>query len=54
MFYLANSGPTAVNDSYSTQEDTTLTGDVTDNDTDPDGDTLTNATVGERSVPTAA
>jgi VCBS repeat-containing protein len=45
LFYLANSGPTAVNDSYSTNEDTTLTGSVTGNDTDPDGDTLTGATV---------
>ena len=45
LFYLANSGPTAVNNGYGTDEDTTLNGDVTDNDTDPDGDTLTNATV---------
>ena len=45
LFYLANSGPTAVNDGYTTDEDTTLSGDVTDNDTDPDGNTLTNATV---------
>ena len=45
LFYLANSGPTAVNDSYTTAEDTSFSGDVTDNDTDPDGDTLGGATV---------
>jgi hypothetical protein len=45
LLYLANGTPTAVNDAYETDEDTTLTGDVTDNDTDPDSESLTGATV---------
>jgi VCBS repeat-containing protein len=44
LLYLANSAPTAVGDTYSVDEDATLTGDVTDNDTDPEDDPLGNAT----------
>ncbi len=42
-----NTGPTANDDSDTTDEDTPITVDLTANDTDPDGDTLTmiNATV---------
>lgn len=36
-----NDAPDAIDDSYSTIEDTSLNGDVTDNDVDPDGDNLT-------------
>ncbi|OAN75556.1 hypothetical protein A8B78_16215 [Jannaschia sp. EhC01] len=35
-----NDGPTAVDDSVTTDEDTAITIDVVDNDTDPDGDPL--------------
>ncbi|WP_299692465.1 Ig-like domain-containing protein [uncultured Tateyamaria sp.] len=43
-----NDGPTAVDDSAETDEDTPVTIDVLDNDTDPDGDSLT---ITEASVP---
>jgi VCBS repeat-containing protein/predicted outer membrane repeat protein len=36
-----NDAPSAAGDSFSTPEDTTLTGNVLTNDTDPDGDALT-------------
>jgi VCBS repeat-containing protein len=38
-----NHAPTAVNDSFTTNENTQLAGNVLTNDTDPDGDTLTAA-----------
>jgi large repetitive protein len=41
-----NDSPVAVNDSYTMDEDTSLDGNVLDNDTDPDGDTLTATLVG--------
>jgi VCBS repeat-containing protein len=41
LLYLANSAPTAVADSYSTPEDTAVTGNVLANDSDLDSSTLT-------------
>ena len=42
-FYLdvTNPGPSAGNDSFSTSEDTAVSGSVAANDNDPDGDTVT-------------
>ncbi|MBX7050476.1 MAG: tandem-95 repeat protein [Flavobacteriales bacterium] len=40
-----NDLPDAVDDNYTTTEDTTLNGDVSQNDVDPDGDNLTNTLV---------
>ena len=37
---VTNPGPTAGNDNYTTDEDTPVSGDVTGNDSDPDGDSL--------------
>ncbi|MEM7455250.1 MAG: Ig-like domain-containing protein [Planctomycetota bacterium] len=37
---VANPGPVSVNDTFTTNEDTSLTGTVATNDTDPDGDSL--------------
>jgi len=36
-----NDGPVANNDSFTTPEDTRVSGNVRDNDVDPDGDALT-------------
>lgn len=47
LFYLANSGPDAVDDSATTDEDTSVQVDVLGNDTDVDGDTLTVSGVGD-------
>ena len=41
LFYLANAAPLAVNDSYTTNEDTAVSGNVTTNDSDADGNTIT-------------
>lgn len=45
LFYLSNNPPTAVNDSYTTPEDTPLSANVLSNDSDSDGNPLTAALV---------
>lgn len=45
LFYLSNNPPTAVNDNYTTPEDTALNGNVLGNDSDSDGNQLTAALV---------
>ena len=52
LLYLANTAPNAVADSFSTNEDTAVTGNVLSNDSDADGNSLS-AALGQRTQPTA-
>lgn len=45
LLYLGNTAPTANPDTYATDEDTPLLGNVLSNDSDPDGDSLTASVV---------